>query len=192
MGLLMSGMWLQDPDSLSSGNSRLLMVFVAMVAIALTVQALALIAMAVGAAKTRKRAMEIVEELRGKLTPMMTTTHDMLEHAAPRVKVITENLAETSHVVRAKAQEFNATATDLNKKTRAQADRVDAMVSSTLDTVSEIGETIQRGVKVPLREVSGIVAGFKAGMDVLVGRVKGSGQHSSKVTVIRETDDPGW
>ena len=55
MRIVMSGMWLQDPDSLSSGNSRLLMVFVGMVAVALIVQAIALIAMAVGAAKARKR-----------------------------------------------------------------------------------------------------------------------------------------
>ena len=53
MRIVMSGMWLQDADSLSSGNSRLLMVFVGMVAIALIAQAIALIAMAVGAAKTR-------------------------------------------------------------------------------------------------------------------------------------------
>ena len=37
MRIVMSGMWLQDPDSISSGNSRLLMVFVGMVAIAMVV-----------------------------------------------------------------------------------------------------------------------------------------------------------
>ena len=30
------------------------------------------------------------------------------------MKIITENLVETSHTVRAKAQEFDATASDLN------------------------------------------------------------------------------
>jgi hypothetical protein len=40
MRIVMSGMWLQDPGSISSGNSKLLMVFVAMVAVALVVQAI--------------------------------------------------------------------------------------------------------------------------------------------------------
>ena len=39
--IMMSGMWLQDADSLSSGNSRLLMIFVGMVAVAMLVQAIA-------------------------------------------------------------------------------------------------------------------------------------------------------
>ena len=66
-GIVISGMWMQDPGSLSSGNSRLLMVFVAMVAIALVAQAIALIVMAIGAAKARKRGLEIAEELREKI-----------------------------------------------------------------------------------------------------------------------------
>ena len=128
MRIVMSGMWLQDPDSLSSGNSKLLMVFVGMVAVALTVQAIALIAMAVGAAKTRKRGLEIFEEIRAKLMPVLDSSHGFIKDTAPKVKIITENLVETSHVVRAKAQEFDMTASDLNSKTRAQVARVDGMV----------------------------------------------------------------
>ena len=51
--------------------------------------------------------------------------------------------------------EFDATASDLNSKTRAQVDRVDGMVTSVLNTTNDISETVQRGIKVPLREVSG-------------------------------------
>ncbi len=189
MRIMMSAMWLQDPDSLSSGNSKLLMVFVGMVAVALIVQAIALIAMAVGAAKARKRGLEIVEELRLKLMPIMDNTHSFIQDTAPKVKIITENFVETSHVVRAKAQEFDVTASDLNSKARAQAARVDGIVTSALNTTTDVAETIQRGIKVPLREVSGIINGVKAGLDVLVGRVKGFG---SGRTGTRRDSDPGW
>src|SRR5580698_2549314 len=171
----MSGMWLQDPDSLSSGNSRLLMIFVAMVAIAMVAQAVALIIMAIGAAKARKRGLEIAEEIRVKMMPIIAGTHEMIRDNAPKVKIITENFVEASHVIRAKAQEFDVTASDLNVKTRAQAARVDGMVTSVLNTTAEIAESIQRGIKVPVREVSGIVNGVKAGLEVLVGRAKGFG-----------------
>jgi hypothetical protein len=189
MRIMMSAMWLQDPDSLSSGNSRLLMVFVGMVAVALIVQAIALIAMAVGAAKARKRGLEIVEEVRLKLMPIMDNTHSFIQDTAPKVKIITENFAETSHVIRAKAQEFDATASDLNAKTRAQAARVDGIVTSALNTTTDVAETIQRGIKIPLREVSGIINGVKAGLDVLVGRAKGFG--SGRAHNHRDSD-PGW
>ena len=189
MRIMMSAMWLQDPDSLSSGNSKLLMVFVGMVAVALIVQAIALIAMAVGAAKARKRGLEIVEEVRLKLMPILDSSHGFIQDTAPKVKIITENFVETSHVVRAKAQEFDVTASDLNAKTRAQAARVDGIVTSALNTTTDVAETIQRGIKVPLREVSGIINGVKAGLDVLVGRVKGTGIGRPNS---RRDSDPGW
>ncbi len=182
-------MWLQDVDSLSSGNSRLLMIFVAMVAIALLVQAIALIIMAIGAGKARKRGLEIAEELRTKVLPIIADSHQFIKDTAPKMKVITENFVETSHTIRSKAQEFDVTASDMNNRTRAQVARVDGMVTSVLNTTSEISDTVQRGIKIPLREVSGLVNGLKAGLDVLVGRAKGSGNGRVKVT--RETDQ-GW
>jgi hypothetical protein len=188
MRIVMSAMWLQDPDSLSSGNSKLLMIFVGMVAVALIVQAIALIAMAVGAAKARKRGLEIVEEIRAKMMPVLDHTHSFIQETSPKVKIITENLVETSHIVRAKAQEFDVTASDLNSKTRAQAARVDGIVTSALNTTTDVAETIQRGIKIPLREVSGLINGLKAGLDVLVGRAKGFGSGRASV----RHDDPGW
>jgi hypothetical protein len=75
--------------------------------------------------------------------------------------------------VRSKAQDFDATMTDVNLKTRAQVARVDGMVTSVLNTTADIAETIQRGIRIPVREFSGLVNGLKAGLDVLVGRAKG-------------------
>src|SRR5260370_15195295 len=164
--IVMSGMWLQDAGSLSSGNTKLLVICVGMVAIAMVVQAIAVIVLALGAVKARKRALEIAEEVREKLMPVITGTHDIIRDAGPKVKIITENLVETSHVVRSKAQEFDATASELNMKTRAQAARGDGMVTSWLNTAAEISETFQRAVKVPMLEVTGLVDGFKTGRAV--------------------------
>jgi hypothetical protein len=186
--IVMSGMWLQDAGSISSGNSRLLMVFVLMVAIAMTAQAIALIVMAIGAAKARKRGLEIAEEVRMKLMPILETSHDVIRDSAPKVKIITENLVETSHMVRNRAAEFDATASELNRKTRAQAARVDGMVTSVLNTTADISETLQRAVKMPVREFTGLVNGFKAGVDVLVGRAKGFGGGKGNGAKGRDTE----
>jgi hypothetical protein len=186
---MMSGMWLQDPDSLSSGNSRLLMIFVAMVAIAMVAQAIALIIMAIGAAKARKRGLEIAEEIRSSALPILSGAHELIRDASPKVKVITENLVETSHMIRNKAQEFEVTASDLNLKTRAQMARVDGMMSAVLNTTAEISESIQRGIKVPVREISGLANGVKAGLEVLIGRAKGFG---SGRAIPPNDRDPGW
>jgi Mg2+/Co2+ transporter CorB len=186
--IVMSGMWLQDAGSLSSGNTKLLIMFVGMVAIAMVVQAIAVIVLAIGAVKARKRALEIAEEVRMKVMPILDTTQSVLHDSAPKVKIITENLVETSHVVRSKAAEFDATASELNMKARVQAARVDGMVTSVLNTTAEISETLQRAVKVPVREFTGLVNGFKAGVDVLVGRAKGFGRGKPNGARGRDTE----
>jgi methyl-accepting chemotaxis protein len=184
----MAGMWMQDAGSISSGNSRLLMFFVGMVAVAMATQAIALIAMAIGAAKARKRAMEIAEEIRLKVMPIIGTSHDLIHDVSPKIRVMTDNFVETSHIVRNKAQDFDVTVTDVNARTRAQVARVDGMVSSVLNSTAEVTDSVRRAVKIPVREFNGIVNGFKAGLDVLVGRMRGSGNG----TKVPRDQDPGW
>ena len=186
--IVMSGMWLQDGGSISSGNTKLLVIFVGIVAFSMLAQAIALIAVAVGAAKARKRGLEIAEEMREKVMPVITSAHEIIRDSGPKVKIITENLVETSHVVRAKAQEFDVTASELNMKTRAQAARVDGMVTSVLNTTADISDTLQRAVKVPVREFAGLVNGFKAGLDVLVGRAKEFGRGKPNGARGRDTE----
>jgi methyl-accepting chemotaxis protein len=186
--IVMSGMWLQDGDSLSSVNTKWLIIFVGLVAIAMVVQAIAVIVLAIGASKASKRALVMADDLKAKLMPILDTTQGVLHDSAPKVKIITENLVETSHVVRAKAQDFDVTATDVNTRTRAQAARVDGMVTSVLNTTAEITESLQKAVKVPVREFSGLVNGFKAGLDVLVGRAKGFGRGRTNGAANRDTE----
>jgi hypothetical protein len=186
--IVMSAMWLQEPEGLTPANTKLLIIFVGIVAISMLAQAIALIAVAVGAAKARKRGLEIAEELREKVMPVITGTHEIIRDSGPKVKIITENLVETSHVVRSKAAEFDVTASELNMKARAQAARVDGMVTGVLNTTSEISDTLQRAVKLPVREFTGLVNGFKAGLDVLVGRAKGFGRGTPVAPPNRDTE----
>jgi uncharacterized protein YoxC len=185
---VLSGMWLQDADSISSGNSRLLMIFVGMVAVALMVQAIALVVMAVGAAKARKRVLAIVEEVRAKAMPALESTQDFIANTAPKMMTLAENLVETSNVVRSKAVEFDSTLTDVNNKARVQAARADDIVTTVLTSTAEVVNAVQAGIRVPVREFNGLVNGLKAGLDVLVGRSKGFGSGRPRASY-RESND---
>ncbi|MBS1798562.1 MAG: hypothetical protein JSS95_01920 [Acidobacteria bacterium] len=176
--MMILGMLLQDADSISSGNSRLLMFFVGMVAVAMLVQAIFVIVGVIIAARTAKRLTAIAEQVREKALPVIDSTHGIVHDLQPKIRTIADNFVETSHVVRSKAQDFDATITDVNQRARAQTERVDDMVSSVLDTTAGIASTIQKGVQVPVREFHGIMSGLKAGLDVLVGRGE---NHRSKI-----------
>lgn len=166
-GAVLSGIWLAGMDT-----DKWLMIFVGLVALAMVVQAISVIVLAVGAAKARKRVLEIVEDLRGKVTPLISVTHEMVRDNAPKVKTIADNLEHTSHLVRTQAAELNATVNEANAKTRAQVTRVDGMVSSVLDATSDAAKLLENAIRIPAREFSGLMSGLKAGLDVLLGRKK--------------------
>jgi hypothetical protein len=169
------GMWIEDPGSLSSGNSRLLMFFVGLVAFAMVIQAAVVIAFAIGAMRSQKRLQAIAEEVRNKVVPVFDSAEALFHDTAPKLRVITDNMLETSHIVRAKAMEFDATLTDVNLKTRAQVSRVDSMMSTALSRTAALAETIHEGVRVPIKQVAGIVTGFKVGLNVLLSKAKDFG-----------------
>jgi len=185
---ILSGMWLQDAGSISSGNSRLLMIFVGMVAAALIVQAIALVVMAVGAAKARHRVLAIAEEVRAKALPAIESTQNFIANTAPKMMTLAENLVETSNVVRNKAAEFDATLSDVNNKARVQTARVDDIVTTILAGTAEAVSAVQNGIRIPVREFNGLMNGLKAGVDVLVGRAKGFGSGRTSRSY-RESND---
>jgi hypothetical protein len=173
--LIVLGFWLQEPVTFSVEDNKLLMAFVGIVALAALAQAIILLVMAVGVAKVSKRMMAIVEDANGKVMPLVDSVHTVVRDSAPKVKIITENLTETSHIVRSKAQEFDVTFTEVNQRAGKQAARVDGMVTSVLDATTNITTSVQRSIQTPIREFAGLMNGIKAGIDVLVGRARGFG-----------------
>ena len=171
----MAVMWLQEADSNSSGKTKWLMIFVGIVAFSMLVQAMVFVAFAIGAAKTQKRVIAMVDEVHETALPAIRSVQELVREMTPKLRVITDNLLETSHVVRSKAQEIDVTLTDVNLKTRKQVASVDALVTATLEATASLAAAVEKGIRVPVREISGEMNGLKAGIDVLVGRVKSFG-----------------
>jgi hypothetical protein len=164
-----------EADSISAGNTRLLMIFIGIVALSMLSQAIIFAFMALGAKRTQTRVLVIAEELRARALPIIDTAEDLIQDTAPKVKTITQNLLETSHIVRTKAVEFDATLTEANQRTKAQIARVDGMVETALTATGAIAEMIHQGVRKPMVEITGLVNGFRAGLDVLLHKSKSFG-----------------
>jgi hypothetical protein len=169
-----------ESDSISAGNTRLLMIFVGIVALSMLSQAIIFAVMAVGAKRTQKRVLAIAEEMRARAIPIIDTAEDLIDDMVPKVKKITDNVLETSHVVRSKAQEFDATLSDANRRAQVQIARVDGMLAEALTATGTLAEMIHQGVRKPMVEISGLVNGFKAGLGVLLNKSKGFGVFSRR------------
>ena len=100
----------------------------------------------------------------------MNQAHGLVNEFTPKVRSITDDVVEISHTVRAQVTDIDSTLSHVTASARSQADRVNGMVSSTLNTTSNVAQSLENGIRAPFREVSGLLAGFKAGLDVLSGR----------------------
>ena len=107
---------------------------------------------------------------RAKVEPLLASATELLHDLTPKIKSVGEDVAELSHLVRAQVTDLDSTLSEVTSKARTQVDRVNGMVSSTLDTTTQVASSLERRIRAPFREVSGLVAGLKAGLDVLISR----------------------
>ncbi|MHB1022850.1 MAG: hypothetical protein ACYC46_07515 [Acidobacteriaceae bacterium] len=169
---------IQGGDEMVLGvNTKLFLVFTALLVVAVLLQAVILLAMALGARKTQQRMVAIAEDLQAKITPILDSTRVLVEDTAPKIKVVANNAVETSFLLREQVEQLHDTIEEVSIRTRKQVERVDGMVSGGLDALSRVASSLQEGLMAPIRQVTGILNGFRAGLDVL--RSKGRSAHSS-------------
>jgi hypothetical protein len=145
------------------GNT-VLTVFVVVTAVAVVMQACILLAMAVAARKTQTRVLAIAEEMRMHLGPILRTTREVLDDSAPKIKTITANLEETSHMVRVQTIHLNHAMDDLLARSKEHVARVDGMVEDTLNSVDQARQTVTRVTEGPLRWVHAMSNGIQAAL----------------------------
>jgi len=177
--MAMLAMWFQETDVVSTLNTKLLVIFLGVVALAMVALAIALIVLAAKSVKAIKGLVETVDELKVKALPLMDSatqisrmSESLLRENAPKVKAIADNLLETSDLVRGSAEHFGRTLADVNMRTQRQVARVDGMVTATLITTVEIAETISNGIRVPAQKIAVLAGQAKLIAESLLARIK--------------------
>ncbi|MBW4040284.1 MAG: hypothetical protein HIU91_15785 [Acidobacteria bacterium] len=179
---ILSGLavFLQD-SSQTQSDVHLSTVYLGIIAIAMLVLVLgALIGGVVAAvfvSKMMRRAEHIANAVEGKAMPMIEKANELVLVLTPKIKHISENAEEISYSMRAKADELSETMTALNEtvreinaRTRVQVSRADGIVTDALVATGEISQTVQNGIKGPVRQIAGVIAGVKAGLETLIER----------------------
>jgi hypothetical protein len=156
-------------------TQTLLVVFIAIAAFSILMQAGFTVAMFIAARKTQKKVMGLVEDVRLHALPAIIASRDVIQDITPKLRVITENLTVISNTVRAKTEKVGGLVGDVTDRAQVQAVRVDGMVKGTLDHLTSAVQAIEHGIAVPVRQVNGILNGLRAGVDVM--RKKNSSNH---------------
>ena len=177
MATMYFAMWLQQPDLASTNH--LIMIFIGLVAVAMTLMAIAMIVLSVVAAKAVKGLMATVEEVKVKALPLIETANEisktsqaLLQDISPKVKTIADNIVQSSEAARSAARQTYATVTDVNLRTQRQVERVDGMVTAALTTTAEVVEAINHGIRGPLQKIAEVATQARYAAEGLLARIK--------------------
>lgn len=151
----------------NSTTQTLLVIFIAVAAVSILMQAGFTVAMFFGVRKTQKKLMDLADDVRLHALPAIIASRDVIQDITPKLRTITDNLTAISTTVRAKTDKVGGLVGDVTDRAQAQATRVDGMVKGTLDHLTSAVQALEHGVAVPVRHVSGILNGLRAGVDVL-------------------------
>ncbi|HKF48354.1 MAG TPA: hypothetical protein VKB38_13415 [Terracidiphilus sp.] len=154
----------------------ILIIMASLTALAVMLQIVSLIVMAVIARKAVKEAKAYAEEYRTVLTPLLQHARDLIqvtkhliERIEPRVEAAASDLAEIARIANEESRKIRASADEINDRVRRQAERMDSMATSALNGVERVGRFLNEAVNAPVRQVSGILAAAKAIVETLRG-----------------------
>jgi len=151
-------------------NDNLLIVFIAVTAGAVLLQAGILVALYLAVRKSTVRMEALAAQVTSKALPTMETVQSLLVELRPKIDVLSVNVMESSTLVRNQLGRIDATLTDALDRTRLQVIRADELLNRTMDRVEETSDAVHKTVLSPLRQVNGLMAAISTGVDVFLGQ----------------------
>lgn len=141
----------------------LLIIFVAVSAVALVMQAISLLGMFI-----------VARDLRNKLMPMwpevqhiIGVTRRTVERTEGHVEKIGASSVEIVNVSKQQLAKVDELLTDATTRAKVQIERAEMVIDDTMTRVQDTVVMVQRGVLRPIREVHGLIAGLRTALQHL-------------------------
>jgi methyl-accepting chemotaxis protein len=165
----------------NSNLETLLIVFIGIAALGVLLQGCVLLGVFLALRKAVQTGKEQADEFRGKLMPVLASSHELMVTAKdlfasthtliatvqPQLESAATELALMARDIHVQANQLQLAVDEVAEKARRQADRVDGMTTSVLNGLERFGSFVNGAVQVPMRQVNGVVAAAKAVMETL-------------------------
>jgi hypothetical protein len=151
-------------------QDNLLIVVLFLVAIAILLQASAMVGIWTSVRKIPGQIESIRADVKQRLDPLAQSVTEIVSNSREPVRSISTNLAEISEILRNRAGHVDTTVADLVDRSRLQIIRVDQMISNLVEKVETTTDEVQRNVLTPIREVAAVVKGVRTGLEFLFAR----------------------
>lgn len=145
-------------------------VFVIVATIAIIVQMGILVAMYVQFRSATRQMYQIASDVQRKIDPILVRVNRVLENSEEKISSIVTDAAEMTRTARAQAQKVDRVVTEALDRMRAQIIRVDTILTGALETIEDAGVKFRRSFLGPLQNASAVLKGIKTGIDFIRGQ----------------------
>lgn len=144
--------------------TTLLTIFVAVAAVAMTVQMIILFALYKAVSGTATKVESLVVKVEERAIPVLDATASILEDVQPKISAIASDLAETSGVIRERVEHLSDATGEVVERARLQAARLDDLIHDTTDRIANTTQFLQSTIFAPVRRIQAILQAVSAGI----------------------------
>ncbi len=156
-------------------NDSSLTVVLILVAIAVLMQAGAMVGIWLAIRSIQREVQGVRADVKQRIDPLTKAVNEILVESREPVHTITANLADISRIMRDRSSRVDDAVAELVDRSRLQAVRIDQLIADLVRKVETTADEVQRTVLVPLNEVSAVVKGVRTGLEFLFSRRRTSG-----------------
>jgi hypothetical protein len=141
--------------------------FVVVAAVAIVLQAIILIALFVQIRRTAARVEQTVSDLNTRVSPILSRVQTLVEDISPQISGIVADAAEVARLTRAQGNKVDRLITETMERVRLQLIHVDHILTGAMETVEEAGSRLKDTVWGPVVKATAIVRGVQTGIEFL-------------------------
>jgi len=141
--------------------------FIVIAAIAIVVQAAILVAMAIQVRTSLESFTRIATQLQARIDPILLRTNRILEDSEGRIASIMGDASEVTRLARGQAQRVDRVVTDTLDRLRVQILRADQILTGALEVIDEAGSTVRKKLWEPVHKATAVLRGLQAGLDFI-------------------------
>ncbi len=146
-------------------TETLLIAFVAFTGFAVFMQACVLLGILLSLTRAARSALEVTEDFRATVVPLIQSTRDLIERATPQLLAASANMLELTEGIRTETAELRSNLADILNRVHRQTVRLDTMLASGLDSVQNAAQAVETAVLRPARIANRIVRTANAMLD---------------------------
>jgi hypothetical protein len=150
---------------METNTETILIVFVALTGVAVLLQAFVLLAIFLSLKKTAKSVSDASDDFKATVLPFVHSTRELMERLSPQIVTVSEGLADLTNILHKETKGVRVSVSEIMERLNRQTQRIDAMLTTGLDTVEHTAGVIETAVAKPVRQANGVLAAIKAIID---------------------------